>query len=156
MLQARKETDLIVVHCSATKASQNWGRAEIDKSHRQRGFVMIGYHYVITRDGTVQIGRPVNTIGAHVEGHNANSIGICMVGGLADDGKHGEDNFTDDQFEALRELIRTLRKTFPKARICGHRDLSPDLNRDGKITRNEWMKECPSFDVAAFVSSHNI
>jgi N-acetyl-anhydromuramyl-L-alanine amidase AmpD len=156
MFQARKKTDLIVVHCSATRATQMLGVKDIDRMHRQRGFIAVGYHYVITRDGLVEIGRPVGTIGAHVEGFNSVSVGICMIGGVGPDGKRGEDNFTAAQYARLVGLLNTLRTTYPSARICGHRDLSRDLNKDGKITPNEWSKECPSFDVEAFLAKHGI
>lgn len=156
MFQARKKTDLIVVHCSATTASQMIGVKDIDRMHRQRGFIAVGYHFIITRDGQVEIGRPVGTIGAHVEGFNSVSVGICMIGGVGPDGKRGENNFTSAQFDRLLGLLDTLRRIYPNAKIVGHRDLSPDLNKDGKIASNEWMKECPSFDVATFLATHGI
>jgi N-acetyl-anhydromuramyl-L-alanine amidase AmpD len=153
MFQKRKTTDFLVVHCSATTPSMNWGRAEIDKAHRARGFSAIGYHYVVRRDGTVETGRPVDAVGAHVEGFNGRSVGVCLIGGVASDGKTPENNFTPAQFKALGLTLDHLRQAFPLARIVGHRDLSPDLNRDGRITPNEWLKACPSFDVAAFVKT---
>lgn len=112
--------------------------------HRRRGFLGIGYHYVIRRDGKVEFGRPTNKPGAHVRGHNAHSIAICLVGGLDPKGK-AEDNFTEAQYESLYDLLNML--DYPRAEILGHRDLSPDLNKDGKITSNEWLKQCPCFDV---------
>lgn len=144
----------IVVHCAATPATSDIGRKEIDRWHRQRGFLCIGYHYVIRRDGTVEEGRAEDRAGAHVEGHNRDSIGVCLVGGLAADGKHGEDNFTPAQYVSLHAVLRGLHGRYPKAAVMGHRDLSPDRNKDGRITRNEWTKECPSFDVAEWLQSH--
>jgi len=156
MLQKRKTTDFLVVHCSATTPKMDWGRAEIEKTHRQRGFLTIGYHYVIKRDGTVEKGRPDDTIGAHVEGYNARSLGICMIGGIGTDGKTPEDNFTAAQYRALVHTLKSLRHAYPAAFIRGHRDLSPDLNGDRRITPNEWLKACPCFDVAAFVKANNL
>ena len=40
-----------------------------------------------------------------------------------------------------------LKEMFPKAIIKGHRDLSPDKNKNEKIEKNEWLKECPCFDA---------
>ena len=40
-----------------------------------------------------------------------------------------------------------LRKLYPYACIRGHRDFSPDLNGNGTIEPNEWIKDCPSFDA---------
>lgn len=145
----RKTTRKLVVHCSATRATSDIGRADIDLWHRRQGWRMIGYHFVIRRDGTLEIGRPEGEPGAHVSGHNADSIGICMVGGLGADGK-GEDNFTPPQRATLRGLLVRLSRTYPDADVYGHRDLSPDRNGDGRVTKDEWVKECPSFDVRAW------
>src|SRR5690606_37442354 len=139
-------TDLIVVHCSATKASADIGVREITQWHIQRGFDTVGYHYVIRRNGELETGRPQNAIGAHVRGHNSNSIGICLAGGV-DTNNKPENNFTPAQFTTLEALLRRLKERYPQARILGHRDLSPDKNGDGKITPNEFIKACPSFDV---------
>jgi N-acetyl-anhydromuramyl-L-alanine amidase AmpD len=142
--------DFLVVHCSATPASRDIGRAELDVMHRQRGFMGIGYHYVIRRNGVVEKGRPDDQPGAHVEGFNHRSLGICMVGGLAPDAKTPEANFTDAQYAALRDLLDHLHDTHPEAIILGHRDLSPDKNGDRKVSPNEWLKACPTFDAAAW------
>ena len=140
----------LVVHCSATRATADVGAADIRLWHKRQGWVDIGYHYVIKRDGTVEKGRPDDQPGAHVHGYNSKSLGICMVGGLAPDGKRGENNFTPAQFAALKTLLGTLSARYPNAKVLGHRDLSPDRNGDGKITRNEWLKECPSFDAISW------
>ena len=153
--KTRSATELLVVHCSATRASQNIGVREITQWHLQRGFDTIGYHYVIRRDGDLETGRPENVIGAHVKGHNARSVGICMVGGV-DNADKPSNNFTAAQFVALHELLLQLRKRHPNARILGHRDLSPDLNKDGKITPNEYIKACPSFDVETWLKAHDV
>lgn len=148
-----KPVKLLVVHCSATPAARDIGVAQLRAMHRARGFNDVGYHYVVRRDGRIEKGRPDNVIGAHVSGHNDGSLGICLVGGVKPDGKTAEANFAPEQYAALEKLLRDLRGRYPAARICGHRDLSPDLNGDGKITSNEWLKECPTFDVAAWVNA---
>lgn len=131
---AREETDYIVIHCAATKPSMDIGVKDIDKWHRQRGWRKVGYHYVIKRDGEVEIGRELDEVGAHAKGFNSNSVGICLVGGLSEDGKP-ENNYTDEQWIALRETVNQLKLPYPEAEVLGHRDL-PDVN-----------KECPCFDV---------
>lgn len=151
----------IVIHCSATKATQKVDAAVIHAMHIARKFAGIGYHYVISRDGTVQKGRPDNFAGAHVNGHNSHSLGICMVGGIDANGK-AENNYTDAQFFALRLLLLDLSVTYPKLNITspnarvvlGHRDLSPDKNGDGIISKNEWLKDCPCFDVRTWVEEN--
>lgn len=137
----------LVVHCSATRATADVDAAEIRLWHKRQGWTDIGYHYVIKRDGTLEKGRPDDQPGAHVYGYNSKSLGICMVGGVDASGKRGENNFTPAQFATLKTLLTTLSARYPNAKVLGHRDLSPDRNGDGKITRDEWLKECPSFNA---------
>ena len=77
---------------------------------------------------------------------NSNAIAICYVGGLDSNGKP-EDTRTPRQKESLIKLIKQLKEKYPKATIHGHRDLSPDKNKDGKIDEWEFMKQCPCFDA---------
>ena len=53
----RQETKYIVIHCSQTRPSQKWGAKEIDRIHREKGWLKIGYHTVIKRDGIIEQGR---------------------------------------------------------------------------------------------------
>jgi N-acetylmuramoyl-L-alanine amidase len=152
----RKTTQWIVIHCSATRVTQDIGVAEIRKMHLARGFADIGYNLVIRRNGVVETGRGQDAVGAHVEGYNSRSCGICLVGGVGPDGKKAENNFTPEQFTALRQLLRKLKKDYPTASIVGHRDLSPDRNKDGKITPDEWLKMCPSFSVREWLTKNPI
>lgn len=142
-----RQINLIVVHCSATPEGRDVTAADINKMHIARGFKKIGYHYVVRLDGTVEKGRNENEIGAHVKGYNANSIGVCYVGGLASDGKTPKDTRTPAQKSALKKLLHTLKHRYPNARIVGHRDLSPDTNHNGKVDSWEWIKYCPCFDA---------
>ncbi|MGR3967840.1 lysozyme [Pseudomonas sp. 910_23] len=154
-LKDRDRTDLIVIHCSATGPKSDIGKREITQWHLKRNFVTIGYHYVIRRDGSIEVGRRETEIGAHVAGHNSNSVGVCMVGGVDTQGKPS-DNFTVPQYETLKVLLGQLKARYESARIVGHRDLSPDLNGDGKITPNEFIKACPSFDVASWLKKNSL
>lgn len=141
-----KDIKYIVVHCSATPASLDIGASDIDEWHKNKGWSSIGYHLVIRRDGTVEHARPYNVAGAHVRGYNDKSWGICLVGGL-DSKRKPENNFTEAQLNNLRKVLNSLKVMAPETEILGHRDLSPDLNKDGKITKDEWLKDCPCFDV---------
>lgn len=134
------QINMIVVHCSATPAHMDIGKDEINKWHTAQGWIGIGYHYVIRRDGSIDLGRPLARPGAHVEGHNKYSIGVCLVGGVDKGGPTGkpEDNFTPMQKATLLVLLYQLRNLFPDTRICGHRDLQP-------------KKACPSFDVGRWL-----
>ena len=152
-MHIRKATDYIVVHCSATPESQDITAETIRRWHLAKGWRDIGYHYVIRRNGKLEIGRPLAEAGAHVKGYNRKSIGICLVGGRAADSNKGENNFTREQLSQLAKLVEALLLVLPaRVTVLGHRDLSPDNNGDGEITREEWLKECPCFDVQRFIS----
>ena len=132
-MEPRTSTDYIVVHCAATKAKMDIGADEIKRWHvNDNGWRDIGYHAVIRRNGNIEHGRAMNDIGAHAKGYNHKSIGLCMVGGMADDGS-AQDNFTDQQWTALLAKIKDLLVSYPDADVIGHNEISE--------------KECPSFDV---------
>ena len=149
----KEDIDAIVIHCSATRAEQDVKAADIDKQHKERGFKMIGYHFVIDLDGTIEKGRPLTMNGAHCntkglshKPYNSHSIGICLIGGLDKDGNPA-DTFTPEQMVSLHKLVNELEMEYDVKEVIGHRDASPDLNGDGKISKNEWIKSCPCFDV---------
>lgn len=124
----------IIVHCTATPAGRQHSAADIDRWHRARGFARIGYHYVVRLDGTVEAGRPEESVGAHCLGHNAHSIGVVYVGGTDASGCP-TDTRTPRQREALLRLLYDLRQRYPGAEIRGHRDFA--------------AKACPSFDATS-------
>lgn len=126
--------DTIIIHCTATPEGRDVSVADVTAWHRRRGFVTIGYHYLIGLDGTVMPGRPIEQIGAHCRGHNARSVGVCYVGGLRADGVTPADTRTEAQRTALRRLVAELLGRFPGARVAGHREFA--------------AKACPCFDVA--------
>lgn len=91
--------------------------------------------------------------GAHVAGHNADSIGICYVGGLDSSG-NPKDTRTGSQKSAIRDLVNKLCQKYPTVvEVKGHRDYSPDLNGNGIIESSEWLKACPCFDVQSEFTS---
>ncbi|MBQ0048079.1 MAG: N-acetylmuramoyl-L-alanine amidase [Prevotellaceae bacterium] len=94
----------LIIHCSATAEGKDFTAADIDRWHRVQGWSGIGYHFVIRLDGTVEPGRPIDKAGAHCSGHNANSLGICYIGGIAPDGKTPKDTRTPAQRLSLRIL----------------------------------------------------
>lgn len=149
------DIDAVVLHCSATREGQDVRMSDIDKWHKERGFACCGYHYVIDLDGKVEVGRPLSMDGAHCntkgvsgKSYNKHSVGICYVGGLDKDG-NAKDTRTEAQKKAMRELIDSLMDKYPIIEVIGHRDASPDQNGDGQITKNEWIKLCPCFEVRA-------
>ena len=139
---------LIVLHCSATRADRSYSFQQCKADHLHRGYRDIGYHFYVTRDGTLHEGRPLAQVGAHCRNHNKYSVGICYEGGIDTDGRPA-DTRTESQKSTLRELLVRLKRAHPRAVIVGHRDLSPDLDRNGRITPDEWTKQCPCFDAVA-------
>lgn len=144
----------IIIHCTATKA--NWWHdkstadkvAEIRRWHtlkppHGRGWRDIGYHFLIDRDGTTATGRPLDQVGAHVQGHNTGTIGISLFGG---DGSNEKDDFSDHftraQDASLRVLIDNLRRQFPAIRrISGHNEYAAKACPG--FTVSEWLDDTP-------------
>ena len=136
-----RNINTIVVHCTATRPDWWQGKsakqktAEIRRWHvEDRGWSDIGYHYLIDRDGTVIEGRSLDRTGAHAKGHNTGSVGIALFGGHGGNASDKfDDNFTEDQERALRELIDSLKADHPITKIIGHNEVS--------------NKACPTFVV---------
>ena len=139
-MELRKKTEMIVVHCAATKASMDIGATEIKKWHvDDNGWDDIGYHYIIKRGGLVEVGRPEGFQGAHAPAANSKSIGICLVGGMADDGGP-ENNFTLEQFLSLKDLIKRLKMTNPNiVEIVGHCDIQDNKPNCPGFNLKEWL-----------------
>jgi N-acetylmuramoyl-L-alanine amidase len=124
----------IILHCSATPEGRVTTVADIKSWHLARGFNDIGYHYVVHIDGRVSLGRPINVIGAHVEGHNSGTIGVCYIGGTDLNGK-AKDTRTPAQKEMLIALFTELAETYPSIlKISGHNQYDKG-------------KACPCFNV---------
>jgi len=116
----------VVIHCSDSPDTMDIGKAEITEWHKQRGFDTIGYHAVCRRDGSIEIGRPEDAVGAHVKGHNADSLGVCVV---------GRKDFTPAQMIALITLVRSWMRKYniTAQNVLGHYELDkgkscPNLN----------------------------
>lgn len=165
----------LVIHCSASPDAKWLDIREIDRWHAARGFKRdpawvkkhnphlphIGYHRVIDVNGESAFGRHYEEIGAHVQGSNAKSIGICMV---------GTSRFTSQAWLGLKWTVIAILRELAISRlpgrhidtaddvvacakemgitICGHRDYSPDQDGDGVVEPWEWLKTCPGFSVA--------
>lgn len=132
----------IIIHCTATPAGRSYSVDDIRRWHKERGFKDIGYHFVVALDGKICFGRPIKDVGAHCKGHNANSIGICYVGGMSSDGSLPEDTRTTAQRESLARLLRYLLELYPCSIVKGHNELS--------------KKACPCFDVQKWLKEEGI
>jgi N-acetylmuramoyl-L-alanine amidase len=122
-----RKINKIIVHCSDSDIAGHDDISVVDGWHRARGWQGVGYHYFIQSSGNVQKGREESEQGAHVAGHNSDSIGICL---------HGRRNFTPQQFHALKALLYDLMikyDLFTKD-VYGHNDFDK-------------RKTCPNFDV---------
>ena len=134
----------IAVHCTASHQSMTI--EGLKQEFRRKGWVNPGYHYVVLPDGKIAQLLNEDKISNGVKGFNSVSINVAYIGGIDTNGKP-TDNRTIAQKASLRSLLKILHKKYPTAVIQGHRDFSPDLNKDGKITSNEWMKACPCFNA---------
>lgn len=139
-----REIKRIFVHCTAS--SQTWGVNELSKEFKRKGWKNPGYHYVVTSDGRIHQMLDDSKVSNGVKGYNSTSVNVAYVGGIDAKGK-AVDNRTAAQKKALVDLLRILRKRYPKARILGHRDISPDQNGNGRVDQWERIKECPCFDA---------
>ena len=138
----------IIIHCSATRPDWMAGAptkdkvAEIRRWHVQdRGWKDIGYHFLIDRNGNIATGRPVDQIGAHVQGHNTGTIGVCLIGGHgSSEADKFADRFTADQEGQLRLLLAKLLRAYPTAtKITGHNQYA--------------AKACPGFNVPSWYAA---
>lgn len=134
-----REINSIVIHCSATPEGREVSAADINRWHIERGWSGIGYHYVIGLDGKVEKGRDEQKQGAHASGHNANSIGICYIGGMNKAYTQPKDTRTQEQNAALVKLVFELKTKYniKNENIIGHNETS--------------AKACPSFDVREWI-----
>ncbi len=137
-MKIRERTDYIVVHCAQTKPSMDIGLREIDQWHKRRGWLGCGYHFVVRRSGQIELGRAIQQVGAHVKGFNHNSLGICLVGGMDEDGDY-DPNYEQKQWDSLDALVETLKNIYPNAAVVGHNDLDPH-------------KACPVFGVKQWLN----
>lgn len=140
--------DGIVIHCTATKETVHYGKDQLERDHRARGFSKGGYHVFIEADGTAHQLREFDQVGAHVAGHNSHTIGICYEGGLDSKGRPKDTRTQAQKAELLVQINRALE--YGKGnikRILGHRDLSPDTNGNGVVEEHEWVKVCPCFEA---------
>ena len=162
-LIVRPKTDTIVIHHVGVPAGDTTAAA-IHKAHLANGWAGIGYHYVIRKDGTIERGRPLATVGAHAQGHNFDTVGINVTGNF------DVEKPTAAQLKALENLLASLCSIYGiepgAATICGHRDfnatdcpgknlyaLLPQIRQDVKVKLAE--DELKDFDIRSFLQRHS-
>lgn len=131
----------IIIHCADTPEGRDDKAADIKRWHtlpppKGNGWKDIGYHYVIDLDGTIEPGRPVEQVGSHCSGHNADSIGICYIGGKT------KDTRTDEQKASLLILLKYLVAKYPGVTIYGHKDFNAGKNCPSFDAKTEYAKLC--------------
>jgi len=140
-----REIKEIHIHCTATREGQSVTVEQVRRWHKARGWSDIGYNFLVQHQ-SFMTGRPIEKMPASARGHNSHAVAIAYAGGLDVNGKP-KDTRTPRQKELIIKLLKLLKAKYPKAKIVGHRDLSPDKNGDGEITSDEWLKSCPCFNA---------
>lgn len=118
-LTDRDTTDLLVIHHTGNPKDDNISAESLHESHLNKGWAGIGYHFVIRKNGSIELGRPMDAIGSHAYGYNSHSIGIHLCGNfnLAEP--------TNAQIESCAVLLAWLMEQYdlPVSSIVGHQDL---------------------------------
>lgn len=139
-LSVRSKTNRIIIHnADAKKCSAQ----DIHRWHKERGWAGIGYHFLVRKDGTIERGRPENTIGAHASGCNSDSIGVCFEGAFM------TERMGQTQINAGRELISYLKNKYGITKIQRHKDVNPtncpgdNFPFDAVVSAetNRWVKD---------------
>lgn len=133
-----REIKFIVLHCTGAPANQSTDSIKNHWSEVLKWKTM-GYHYLISVDGSFEQLLPIEKTSNGVKGFNATSIHICYKGGLG-----GVDTRTEPQKETLEMLVKQMKAKFPDAEIKGHRDF-PNVK-----------KYCPSFEVKDWLQTINL
>lgn len=111
----RGRTDEIILHHAEAKSASV---EEVNRWHLERGWTGIGYHFYIRKDGRIYRGRPEWAVGAHAQGHNSRSVGICV------EGAYMTETMPKAQFDALVGLVREEMAKYPGAKVLRHRDVN--------------------------------
>ena len=154
MCEGMRKWKRIIIHHSASA----FGNARLIKIwHVERGWVDIGYHFVILNGylngkdavagrrfgslvGAIECGRSINgdkwvqvaEEGAHALGYNKDSIGICMI--------HSKGKYSYHQLDSLLHLCEDLCRMFdiPSAMVLGHSEVDSS------------KPLCPGIDMVRF------
>ena len=119
---------MLIYHHTAIK---NITPEEINNLHQSKGWQGIGYHYYITKEGTIFSGRPEKAVGAHTKGKNKCSIGIALEGDFE------EEQLTKEQIESLIDLSTYLCLKYDICKIIGHNDVSNTLCPGKNFPKND-------------------
>lgn len=110
----RSRTNYIVLHHADASRCTVY---DVHQWHLNKDWIGIGYHFFVDKTGRVYRGRPIDTIGAHCPGYNANSVAICC------EGNYEQEHMPPAQWKAILELVDYLKQVYPGVKVVGHRDL---------------------------------
>lgn len=138
-----------IIHHSAGSIFQT--PLEIDEEHRERGMAMIGYNFLISRDGTVSTGRPLTYIPAAAYGRNTESVNICVIGNF----EGGHPGYTGPptpaQIKALTDLSIYLHHQLPSiVRTIGHKDVATLFYPANTL---DYATACPGSELYGLLGS---
>lgn len=111
----RSKTDEVILHHAEASNATVW---DINDWHLSNGWVGIGYHYYIRKDGSIYRGRPEWAVGAHATGHNDRSIGICC------EGAYMTETMPAAQLASLKALLRDIMGRYGTLALKRHRDVN--------------------------------
>lgn len=120
----------IVIHHAASAGDLS--ASQIHKMHLNNGWSGIGYHFVVRQNGTIERGRPELNSGAHVQNQNKGKLGVCFPG------NYETGTIGTIQKNAGIELVKYLKKKYPKAKIVRHSDLMATACPGKKFPFNEF------------------
>lgn len=114
-MSTRKSTNRIILHHAD---ASNCTVEDIDRWHKENGWSKIGYHFFINKKGEIYRGREEDKVGAHAEGSNSDSLGICF------EGKYGTEIMPEAQIKAGQELVEYLKKKYGITKVQKHSDVN--------------------------------
>lgn len=140
----------IVIHHSATTRDiplqqsvtsfSNNHKVRLSQPVSKETWLYVAYHYVVAWNWTWEKTRWFEEIGYHagLRSVNKTSIGICFTGNF------DIETPSQKQLESWRQILATLKKLYPNAKVIGHRDV-------------EWVtKSCPgkNFNILSLISDY--
>lgn len=138
MIKDRSKTEHIIIHATGTVSDHPKTFFSFATLSRKFGYMNIGHHKVIIRDGTIIQGRRDEQCGGHLKGFNHNSLSILLVGGMAVLGP----NYTEEQWESLCEVLIQAKEAYPDASIRGAGEVGRPRGQD---------RETPYFNVSEYL-----
>ena len=140
--RVRERTNRIILHDSLTPSVVPNALEFVRHTAMLYGHLDIGYHFIILADGSRMVGRPVGVVGSHTPGHNEDSIGVCMIGGLLAPG-HLEFPFPQEQVDGVKALVEDLMGMYPECLgVFAHSEVQN--YRKGSHRK---VRSCPAIDM---------